>query len=66
MSKQMTRCNCKDTYTIEEHGYAYALYYGKCNHRHGYYLAKISDIAYNCDLKKIERLLNGIPEPEGE
>jgi hypothetical protein len=56
--KDMLNCNCKDKYSIEKHGDAYALYFGRCDHKHGYNLAKISDLALNCDLKEIERLLN--------
>jgi len=51
-------CDCEIKFSIEPHGEAYALYLGRCNHKHGYNLAKISDIAHNCDLKEIERLLN--------
>jgi len=51
-------CDCKSTYSIEPHGDAYALYFGRCNHAHGYNLATISDISFNCELKELERLLN--------
>lgn len=51
-------CDCKDEYSIEPHGDAYALYFGRCNHKHGYNLAKISDCSHNCELEEIERLLN--------
>ena len=51
-------CDCKSVYSIEPHGDAHTLYFGRCNHRHGYNLAKISDLSHNCELKEIERLLN--------
>lgn len=51
-------CKCEAKYTIEPHGDGYALYYGRCNHRHGYNLAYITDPALNCDLKHIEKLIN--------
>ena len=52
------RCNCKQEYSIEEHGENMALYFGRCNHRHGMNLCTISDIASNCHLDVIEGLLN--------
>jgi hypothetical protein len=58
MIKDILTCNCKEGYTIEKHGDDYALYFGRCNHKHGYNLAKISDIAHNCNLNNIECLLN--------
>jgi hypothetical protein len=60
MSEELlAMCDCEQKYSIEPHGDAYALYYGRCNHVHGYNLAKISDISYNCPpIKEIERLLN--------
>jgi len=52
-------CKCETKFSIEPHGDAYALYLGRCNHKHGYNLAKISDIAHNCpSIKEIENLLN--------
>lgn len=51
-------CDCENKYSIEQHGDAHALYFGRCNHRHGYNLARISEISFNCELKELERLLN--------
>ncbi|MFT5760522.1 MAG: hypothetical protein ACI9LM_005309 [Alteromonadaceae bacterium] len=51
-------CDCISKYSIEPHGYAHALYFGRCNHKHGYNLAKISECSDNCELEEIERLLN--------
>jgi hypothetical protein len=51
-------CTCESRYTIEPHGNGYALYYGRCMHRHGYNLVYLNSPALNCDLKKIETLLN--------
>jgi hypothetical protein len=51
-------CTCKEEYSIEPHGDGYALYHGRCNHRHGYNLFNIKEVAFNCDLKLIEDLLN--------
>ena len=51
-------CDCEDKYSIEPHGDAHVLYYGRCDHKHGYNLFTISDVAYNAELKEIEALLN--------
>jgi hypothetical protein len=48
----------KSKYAIEPNGDNFVLYYGRSNNRHGYNLATISDIAFNCDLKHIEKLIN--------
>lgn len=34
-------CGCPYRYTIEPHGDGYALYYGRCQHEHGYNLAYV-------------------------
>ena len=47
-----------DKYTIEPHGDNFVLYYGRSTNRHGYNLAQISDLSFNCDLKHIEKLIN--------
>ena len=51
-------CDCESTYSIEPHGANYALYFGRCNHRHGYNLATLSELSHNFELEEIERLLN--------
>ena len=51
-------CECDSEYSIEPHGDAYALYFGRCDHQHGYNLAKISELSHNCELDKLEQLLN--------
>ena len=51
-------CICENTYTIEHHGKGYALYYGRCNHRHGYNLINMVEPAFNFDPKHIEKLIN--------
>ena len=50
-------CNCESTYTIEEHGDGHVIYYGRCSCRHGYNLVYLNDLAFNCDLKHLETLL---------
>ena len=54
-------CTCEMKYTIRPHGANnefHVLYYGRCNHRHGYNLVELHDPALNCDLVHIERMLN--------
>jgi hypothetical protein len=51
-------CECETKFSIEPHGDACALYLGRCRHKHGYNLARISDLAHNFDLQEIVRLLN--------
>jgi hypothetical protein len=58
MTDPFGECACEARYTIEPHGDGYALYYERCAHRHGYNLAYITEPAFNCDLKHIERLIN--------
>jgi len=36
-------CNCRDLYSLEPHGKGYALYFAKCEHRHGYNIANITE-----------------------
>ena len=57
-AKLLEPCKCEPRYTIEPHGAGYALYHGRCMHRHGYNLAYITEPSANCDLAHIERLLN--------
>ena len=51
-------CTCEAKYTIELHGEGYALYYGRCRHRHGYNLINMVEPAWNFDPKHIEKLIN--------
>jgi len=58
MTDPFGECDCESRYTVELHGEGYALYYDRCPHRHGYNLAYITEPAFNCDLKHIEKLIN--------
>lgn len=51
-------CKCENKYTIEPHGKGYALYLGRCNHRHGWNLINMVEPASNFDPKFIEMLIN--------
>ena len=51
-------CKCDAQYTIELHGDGYALYYGRCHHRHGYNLINMVEPACNFEPKHIEKLIN--------
>jgi hypothetical protein len=43
----MLLCDCKDRFTIEPHGEGLTLYYGRCDHKHGYNLGEIREPSYN-------------------
>lgn len=51
-------CTCEVKYTIEPHGDGYALYYGRCVHRHGYNLINMVEPAWNFEPAHIEKLIN--------
>lgn len=51
-------CNCETKFSIEKHGDNHVLYLGRCNHKHGFNLFTISDVANGCDLKSLEDKLN--------
>lgn len=51
-------CTCESKYTISQHGEGYALYYDRCDHRHGYNLANLVETAWNFEPRHIERLIN--------
>jgi hypothetical protein len=51
-------CKCETRYSIQEHGSGYALYLGRCPHRHGYTLINMHEPAWNFDPKHIEKLIN--------
>lgn len=57
-AKLLEPCTCEARYTIEPHGDGYALYHGRCVHRHGYNLVYLTEPALNCDLNHIEHLIN--------
>jgi hypothetical protein len=51
-------CDCEPQYSIEPHGDGYALYYGRCNCRHGYNLVHLVEPAFNFSPDHIEKLPN--------
>lgn len=51
-------CECESKYSIEAHGDGYVLYWGRCNHKHGYNLVYLKEPAYNCDIQLLERIIN--------
>ena len=46
-------CECPDEYCIEPHGNGWALYFGRCNHRHGLNIAFITEP----DMKRLEEMI---------
>ena len=57
-AKLLEPCACEPRYTIEPHGEGYALYYGRCMHKHGYNLVNMIEPAWNFEPKHIEKLIN--------
>ena len=57
-AKLLEPCKCEAKYTIEPHGEGYALYYGRCVHRHGYNLVNMVEPAFNFEPTHIEKLIN--------
>ena len=57
-AKLLEPCKCEARYTIEPHGDGYALYYGRCNHRHGDNLINMVEPAWNFEPAHIEKLIN--------
>ena len=57
-AKLLEPCKCEARYTIEPHGEGYALYYGRCVHRHGYNLVNMVEPAFNFEPKHIEKMIN--------
>lgn len=57
-AKLLEPCKCEARYTIEPHGEGYALYYGRCVHRHGYNLINMVEPAFNFEPKHIEKMIN--------
>jgi hypothetical protein len=58
MTDPFGECTCEARYTIEPHGDGYALYYGRCSHRHGYNLINMVEPAFNFEARHIEKLIN--------
>lgn len=56
--KDLLNCQCADRYSIEAHGNGHALYFGRCNHRHGYNLLHITECTRHDILVLIEQRLN--------
>lgn len=52
-----SECHCEDVYSYEPHGDGYAVYFGRCEHRHGYNLMNVSTHDTRI-LDKIVGLLN--------
>jgi galactokinase len=70
--REALECHCIDRYSIEPHGNAFALYYGRCGHRHGYNLCKLSDFDIHAEqtmtdiVKALDRILETTRVPEAE
>lgn len=53
-------CKCPEIYSIETHGNGWALYFGRCNHRHGWNLANMTEI----DFSRWQIVLNKLNSPK--
>ena len=51
-------CRCDDKYSIEPHGPGYAIYWGRCPHRHGANLAMITECGRKDLIEHFEKCLN--------
>lgn len=56
--EDLINCRCTDRYSIEKHGDGFALYFGRCGHRHGYNLLHITECTRQDVLCLIEARLN--------
>ena len=63
--EDLMTCRCKEEYNIEKHGDGFALYWGRCDHRHGHNVLHITECTSMDILKHIERKLNNKRIPEG-
>lgn len=56
--KDLLECVCKPKYSIEEHGDGYAIYWGRCQHKHGVNLAHITECRRKDIIEYFEKALN--------
>jgi hypothetical protein len=58
--EDLLNCRCKDKYSIEPHGGhgEHALYFARCNHRHGFKVLQISECTRQDVLDGIVEALN--------
>ena len=58
----LLECRCVARYSIEPHGDGYAVYWGRCNHRHGANIAHITECGREDIIKFFESQLNRKPK----
>lgn len=58
MLKDLLECKCKQRYSIEPHGKGYAIYWGRCQHKHGCNIALLTEIDRVDLIKYFEDSLN--------
>jgi hypothetical protein len=51
-------CRCESKYSIEPHGDGHAIYWGRCNHRHGANVARLTECGRDDIIKFFEAQLN--------
>jgi predicted RNase H-like nuclease (RuvC/YqgF family) len=70
MSDELTEkffapCHHQQIFTIEPHGDGQTLYFGRCNHYHGYNLCAVDEVSYNA-LEILNKPLEQKAELEAE
>lgn len=55
---ELSMCKCKDRYSIEPHGNGYAIYWGRCMHRHGANLGHLTECNRKDLIEYFEKALN--------
>ena len=56
--KELAECTCTPKYSIEPHEDGYALYWGRCEHKHGVSLALITECRRKDIIEYFEKALN--------
>lgn len=59
-------CKCEIQYTLEKHGDGYALYLGRCRHKHGLNIALITEVDPKFNIQNISEALNKFKQKGGE
>jgi hypothetical protein len=56
--KDLMECTCKSKYVIEPHGKGHAIYWGRCQHKHGSNIAMLTECHCEDLIKYFEDSLN--------
>ena len=61
---ELKPCTCETAYTIEPHGGGFAIYLGRCEHRHGLNLALLTEVDERLSIGDLENALNKLEKGE--